>query len=222
METKNKRSFLERVRRQLYFSNFSYVDPVGASGGLALWWTDEVDLQIRAQSQNAFRCIIKLNGAASSWLATFVYAPPRWPERRAFWTTLQKIATENEYPWLCLGDLNETGWSWEKQGSQGGNRNRMQLFQELLADCDLMDLEFKGAPYTWTNNLEGDVNVRERLDKAMATVEWRQMFPYAQVIHEALIGSDRCPLLLHCVVPPKRVPRIFKFENMRMTHPDCE
>lgn len=46
--------------------------------------------------------------------------------------------------------------------------------------------------------------------------------PYAQVFHEVFIGSDHCPILLNTVIPPKRVPRLFKFESMCTTSPVCE
>lgn len=55
----------------------------------------------------------------------------------------------------------------------------------------------------------------------MATVDWRHLFLYAQVHHEALIGSNHCPLLLHCSLPPKRIPRLFKFESMLTSHFEC-
>lgn len=173
METKNKQSLLEKIRRRLHFSYLCYVDPMGISGGLALWWNDEVDLQVRAKSQNLFRCVLTITGAAAAaaWLVTFVYAPPSWNDRKIFWNTLQNLVETNGYPWLCLGDFNEIGWSWEKQGSRGGNRVQMQFFQNFVENCELTDLKFKGAPYTWTNNQGGDPNIRERLDKTMATVE---------------------------------------------------
>ncbi|KAL7246657.1 hypothetical protein ACSBR2_001707 [Camellia fascicularis] len=84
-----------------------------------------------------------------------------------------------------------------------------------------MDLEFKGAPFTWSNNQRGGDHVRERLDRAVATVEWRTLFPKAQVFHELLFGSDHCPVVLNCYVPLKKIPRYFKFESMWSTSPSC-
>lgn len=70
--------------------------------------------------------------------------------------------------WLCIGDLNEIGWAWEKQGLVGNSRGRMELFQSFLSGCEFMDLEFKGAPYTWTNNQRGPCHLGERLDKGLS------------------------------------------------------
>ncbi|KAG5528201.1 hypothetical protein RHGRI_028965 [Rhododendron griersonianum] len=221
METKNKRDSLERIRRRLRFNNSSYVEPEGLSGGLALWWTDEVTVDVRFKSKNLFRCIVNLPFLSSPFLATFVYAPPVWNHRLVFWNELRNIAGENRYPWLCVGDLNECGSQAEKQGGNLCSRSRMEHFHSLVTDCEFMDLEFKGPSYTWSNNQEGESNIRIRLDRALATVDWRNLFPLAQVIHETRVGSDHCPLLVMFKVHLKRVPFQFKFESKWSTHPEC-
>ncbi|KAF7115523.1 hypothetical protein RHSIM_RhsimUnG0053200 [Rhododendron simsii] len=134
----------------------------------------------------------------------------------------QWLSCENDYPWFCVGDFNEIGSIWEKQGGGECPRSRIELFQSFLSDCALMDLEFKGPAYTWTNNQGEGFNIRERLDKALATVEWREIFPYAQVFHELMIGSDHSPIIVHCCIPPKRVPYVFKFESMWCTSENCK
>lgn len=103
----------------------------------------------------------------------------------------------------------------------GKNKVRLPVIPLEWLSFNILDLEFKGSPYTWTNNQRSPPHLRERLDKALATITWRQLFLYAQVHHEAFLGSDHCPLLLHCHVPPKRVPHQFKFESMWTTSPMC-
>ncbi|CAL5415861.1 unnamed protein product [Camellia sinensis] len=117
--------------------------------------------------------------------------------------------------------FNEIGLLEEKFGGAECRMSQLQSFQALLSDCALMDLEFNGLPFTWSNNQRGDANIRERLDRAVASVDWRALFPCAQVFHELLVGSDHCPVVLNCCVPLKRVPRLFKFETMWLTSSDC-
>lgn len=93
-------------------------------------------------------------------------------------------------------------------------RSQIDGFQSMLSEYELMDLGFKGTAYTWTNNQVGEANIRERLDKAFATMAWRDWFSFAQVFHESIIGSDHYPLIVNCYVPPKRVPQLFKFESI--------
>lgn len=121
-----------------------------------------------------------------------------------------------------MGDFNEVGSIWEKQGGGTCNRARLERFQQLLSNCALMDLEFKGPRFTWSNNQGEGSNIRERLDKALATMDWRIMFPYSQFFHELMIGSDHCPIVIYCCIPPKRVPYKFKFESMWCTSENCK
>lgn len=41
-------------------------------------------------------------------------------------------------------------------------------FREVLTDCALMDLGFRGPKYTWCNKREGTNSISERLDRFMA------------------------------------------------------
>lgn len=132
------------------------------------------------------------------------------------------MANESSRPWFCVGDFNEIGSVLEKQGGAEGSRSRVENFQSVISNCALLDLEFKGNAFTWTNNQAGEACVRERIDRAMANLEWRLKFPCAQVFHEVILGSDHCPLIVNCDVPLQKVPKLFKFESMWSTHPDCE
>ena len=67
--------------------------------------------------------------------------------------------------------------------------------------------------------------LRERLDRACATVEWRDMFPQVQVRHIHAPYSDHNPILIithphRLVNAKKKIPR--RFEEKWATHPDCE
>lgn len=91
----------------------------------------------------------------------------------------------------------------------------------FVSESGLIDLEFKGINYTWTNKRLKEDNIRERIDKAFANTDWRLKFPLALVFHEPIVGSDHAPLILNCCVPLKKVKRIFKFESMWTTSPKC-
>uniref|UniRef100_A0A7N2MWF0 Uncharacterized protein n=1 Tax=Quercus lobata TaxID=97700 RepID=A0A7N2MWF0_QUELO len=59
----------------------------------------------------------------------------------------------------------------------------MQDFQATLLHCGLVDLGFQGNIFTWNNGRLGDAFVQERLDRACAMVEWKEIFPIARVTH---------------------------------------
>lgn len=151
-----------------------------------------------------------------------MHADPIFNKRVKLWDDLQCLGTNFNGPWLCVGDFNEVASLWEKQGGWGVNSNCMERFNNFVSDSGMMDLEFEGINYTWTNKIEGDESIRERIDKALANTDWRLKFPYAQVFHEPIFGSDHAPLVLNCCVPLKKVKRVFKFESMWTTSRSCQ
>lgn len=42
------------------------------------------------------------------------------------------------------------------------------------------------------------------------------------IFHDVVLGSDHCPLIIHLNLPLNKVPKLFKFESMWLTHPDCK
>ena len=46
METKQQEKYMESKRRLMMFEEAWYVNPVGKSGGLALWWKEEVGVVV--------------------------------------------------------------------------------------------------------------------------------------------------------------------------------
>ena len=79
METKQAADKLEKLRTKLGFSNSSYWDPEGRSGGLSLWWREDCKLKIVYKSANIIDTWIEDEGGG--WHFTVVYGNPR-RERR--------------------------------------------------------------------------------------------------------------------------------------------
>ena len=47
----------------------------------------------------------------------------------------------------------------------------MDQFRTALENCSLIDLDFIGASFTWTNGKHDEGLVKERLDRAVANKE---------------------------------------------------
>ena len=80
-------------------------------------------------------------------------------------------------PWVCIGDYNEILSSDERQGRLPKAQALVQAFRSALLHCNLTDLWYVGNAFTWNNGRHGDAYVQQRLDRACATVEWRELFP---------------------------------------------
>jgi hypothetical protein len=82
----------------------------------------------------------------------------------------------------------------------------MDVFREVLYDCDLTGLGFSGVPYTYDNKRHGCANVRVRLDRAVACPRWRDVYADTKVQHLVSPVSDHCPILVQ-VEKEMRMPR---------------
>ena len=70
--------------------------------------------------------------------------------------------------------------------------------------------------FTWLYQKEDGSQIREWLDRALATVEWFHLFPMAKLTHLSSSASNYSPLILLLFAKPrkKRVGRVFQFESM--------
>ena len=63
--------------------------------------------------------------------------------------------------------------------------------------CGLCDLGFIGSKFTWLYQTSSGVQIRKRLDRALATLEWMSLYPTAKLHHLSSSVSDHFPLSLH-------------------------
>lgn len=83
-----------------------------------------------------------------------------------------------------------------------------------------MDLEFVGFPFTWHKHF-AEFTVWERLDHAMATIEWFSMFPGTKVLHLDGTTSDH---QAQCISPKGMdcsFQKPFRFKHIWMTDKGC-
>lgn len=112
------------------------------------------------------------------------------------WNLLRRIRPNDAEPWLMIGNFNEMMWQHKHFSSARRSERNMADFREVLSECNLHNLRYKGPGWTYDNKQWGQKNVRARLDRGVASPDWSTCFPEAKVEHICSSHSDHLPLLL--------------------------
>ncbi|KAK9037516.1 hypothetical protein V6N11_022425 [Hibiscus sabdariffa] len=94
-------------------------------------------------------------------------------------------------------------------------------YLDFLDITNLLEIPMKGGMFTWSNKRSGEDVILEKLDRALATVEWCALFDRAIALVEAAIASDHCPIVLCTDGLSRRSKREFKFDSKWITEEEC-
>ena len=164
LETKKSSRAMERLKWSLGFRQGVVVNCNGKSGGLALWWRESVEVTVRPWCQFYVDAQIVSNGVTFRF--TGIYGEPCVEKRKKIWDVLCYLRTQDNLPWLCVGDFNEALLQKEHIGGNPRSLRQMANFAECMSDCRLAYLGYSGYPFTWDNKRDGSDNIQVRLDRA--------------------------------------------------------
>jgi hypothetical protein len=95
---------------------------------------------------------------------------------------MRTLKNQNDKPWICIGDFNETLHAWEKEGEVPKSKWQMDKLREALEFRDLECMGFMGDAFTSRNNSDTDETyLKEHLHRAVASRDWRRQFPTYKV-----------------------------------------
>ena len=170
-ESKSKSRRIERIRSSIGFVDKFCVEPVGKSGGLAIFWKAVMDLEIVYSDKNVIASLVYSNPPSSAWLFLLIYGPPHVNGRARFWKCLEELVNAFAGPWLVMGDFNCVDSNLDKIGGRYLGEASTRSFSNFVHATGAIDLGFFGSQFMWSNKCEGLANIKERLDKAMCNQE---------------------------------------------------
>ena len=188
-----------------------------------LWKVDEVTIDTQTYSPNHID--VRVHTYDSLWRLTRIYEHLEEELKGETWRLMRYLHARASLPWVRLGDFNEILSSNEKNGGNLRPMGAMMGFWQTLLHCGLVDLGFNGYRFTWRNGRVGLAFVEERLDKVVATSEWREMFPRTKVRHIPVSYSDHYAILMDMdppTQPKQRRHKFQQFEEKWVTYTDCE
>lgn len=220
-ETRMKEENMKKIIKELQYPNYHCVDPCGTAGGLALIWSNDVELDVVFESKNLLDSVIKVDGGEPFRVSWF-YGPSRDEDKSAFWNGIMSFENNLNLPWLCIGDFNELLWPHEKQGGNEWSLNKRRFLRDFMDAHDLSDLGFKGQQFTWKSNWETAAgHIFERLDRGVADMCWLEKWPNTTVSHCTRVGSDHNPIIVDIDPIIMRNPRNFKFDANWAKEDEC-
>ena len=89
-ETKNNFNFLQDFKFEFGYDNLFTVEPVGRSGGLALFYMNDDEVQIEFSNERMIDTAAKIEG--QKVFITFVYGDPVIEYRELVWERLMRIS----------------------------------------------------------------------------------------------------------------------------------
>jgi hypothetical protein len=106
------------------------------------------------------------------------------------------LRCQQDDPWLCAGDFNETLSASEQFGGLPKEEWKMAGFREAVEHGFFSNLGYLGVSYTWDNRQEGARNIQARLDRALWDDKFLERFDGTSVSHIQTTESDHCSILI--------------------------
>jgi hypothetical protein len=141
METKISAKRMEDLQVSLGFGGCFAVDSDGLSGGIALYWSAEMDVDVKNFSPCHIDAMVKRNNSSDLiWRLTCFYGAPKAGDRHHSWRALQNLNAVTHPAWLCVGDFNETLYATEHFSRAARPEWQMRAFREVVEECSFNDL----------------------------------------------------------------------------------
>ncbi|GAU19166.1 hypothetical protein TSUD_89310 [Trifolium subterraneum] len=157
------------------------------------------------------------------WRLTCYYGYPEWSRRRAAWDLLRALGNMSSIPWCIIGDFNDLLSQADKKGIHPHPNGLCMGFRQAVSDCDLTDIPIEGHQFTWIKSRGTPHVIEERLDRAMASTSWLQLFPQVRLTNLLASHSDHSPILLQCKpIIRTQINHSFRFENSWLKESDLE
>ncbi|XP_073360443.1 uncharacterized protein [Aegilops tauschii subsp. strangulata] len=217
VETQIAKYRVEGLVGRLGFDSSFGVGSSGRSGGLCLYWKNNVNVEIKTFSQYHIDSVVTEPGK-DPWRFSCFYGAANRSLRYKTWDTMKILRGESSLPWVCIGDFNEILRPEEQFGPNERDAAQIAGFREAVDVCELADLGYKGLDWTFEKRIVGGDYCRVRLDRALASPTWSAMFPFATLEHLTAAKSDHSPILLSTELDTSEVRLVlrkpFRYECM--------
>ncbi|XP_071924654.1 uncharacterized protein [Coffea arabica] len=97
---------------------------------------------------------------------------------------------------MIAGDFNDICSNEKKLRGRIKEEWTFNDFRNFINENQPIDIGCEGQPWTWSNNWEGDGEIKQRLDRTLNSAQWNQNFENAKCTHVKTHASDHSALLV--------------------------
>ncbi|KAK3232468.1 hypothetical protein Dsin_004349 [Dipteronia sinensis] len=119
-----------------------------------------------------------------------------------------------------VGDFNVVLGAHESLGSHSPSQSSCTDFSSMIDECELIGIRSQGSRFMWARGHYTRTRVERRLDRAFVSdgciSSWRDI-SYVALPRRFF---DHCPLLIRFSNIDVSCPGPFRFQSMRLDHPD--
>lgn len=221
VETQIAKDRMEGLAGSLGYDSAYGVASSGRSGGLCIYWKSTIQLGLRNYSKYHIDMKVEEQGK-DPWRLTVWYGEANRSLRYKTWDMMRFLKADCDLPWLCIVDFNEVLRREEQFGPNERDMAQINLFREAVDVFQLQDIGYEGLDWTFERKINNNDYCRVRLDRALATADWCDLFPLARLRHLTAVKSDHSPILLmnHMDAANQRIAlaKIFRYELVWERH----
>ncbi|CAN0846933.1 hypothetical protein LINGRAHAP2_LOCUS4709 [Linum grandiflorum] len=211
-ETKNPEARLrKKLTKHLGLNKFTFVNPVGRSGGLVMAWADDLNGTCSFASDNCIKMDFS-DSNGNAWSVFGVYLSTNLTTRKLQFDTLCTLCTHSSSPFTLCGDFNSILLHSEKESfSHHTSYASINAFNNFVSQLGLHDLQPTGPCFTWSNRQSAEV--RCRLDRFLFSNSWLTSFPLGSAKNLSDLGSDHRAILYQAFPSSPGPRRYFVFDQ---------
>ncbi|KAL4284730.1 hypothetical protein GQ457_16G018250 [Hibiscus cannabinus] len=201
------------LRTVLGFENCFFVDVGPGCTGLAIFWNNNIKVDLLSYSALHIDVVITYDSSIS-FRFTGMHGRSESSLKKHNRALIDRLRVASPLPWLLGGDFNEILTLSEKQGGHRKPHHQLTYFPECLLRNNLANCKPSQGWFTWMKSGPRTAPTRERLDRFIADNDWFLNFPTFRAWSEYSPNFDHHFILLDTVAPspaPGPVARILYF-----------